>query len=44
MATAAHTPYERVIAVFDWLRDLVAQTGFRGCGSINLDGSAASVS
>ncbi|MFC5666548.1 TetR/AcrR family transcriptional regulator [Kitasatospora misakiensis] len=33
--TAADTPAERVLAVFDWLADWFAQPGFRGCAFVN---------
>ncbi len=31
----ADTPAERVLAVFDWLRDWFARPGFRGCAFVN---------
>ncbi|MFJ8433908.1 TetR/AcrR family transcriptional regulator [Kitasatospora sp. NPDC094019] len=36
--TAAGTPAERVLAVFDWLADWFARPGFRGCAFVNSHG------
>ncbi|MER6913072.1 TetR/AcrR family transcriptional regulator [Streptomyces sp. NPDC000594] len=45
-AAAAHaaTPYERILAVFDWLGEWFAQPDFRGCAFINAYGEIGGVS
>ncbi|GGY61166.1 TetR family transcriptional regulator [Streptomyces omiyaensis] len=37
-ARVAGGPYERVLAVYDWLADWFAEPGFRGCAFINAFG------
>ncbi|MEV8590573.1 TetR/AcrR family transcriptional regulator [Streptomyces sp. NPDC051180] len=42
-AAAADGPYERALAVFDWLADWFAEPGFRGCAFINSFGELGGV-
>lgn len=42
-ARIADGPYERVLAVFDWLADWFAEPGFRGCAFINTFGELGGV-
>ncbi|WP_055490982.1 TetR/AcrR family transcriptional regulator [Streptomyces sp. TP-A0356] len=40
-----HTdPFERILAVFDWLRDWFGEPGFRGCAWINAYGELGATS
>ncbi|MET8572439.1 TetR/AcrR family transcriptional regulator [Streptomyces sp. NPDC004783] len=43
-ARTADGPYERALAVFDWLADWFAEPGFRGCAFINGFGELGGVS
>ncbi|MGY3336756.1 AcrR family transcriptional regulator [Streptomyces filamentosus] len=42
-AEAARGPYERVLAVYDWLGAWFAEPGFRGCAFINAFGELGGV-
>ena len=42
--TAAETPQERLLAVFDWLEDWFTQPDFRGCAFINSFGELGGTS
>ncbi|GAA3929080.1 TetR/AcrR family transcriptional regulator [Streptomyces gulbargensis] len=42
-ARAADGPYERALAVFDWLAGWFAEPGFRGCAFINTFGELGGV-
>ncbi|MFF2020199.1 TetR/AcrR family transcriptional regulator [Streptomyces sp. NPDC058171] len=43
-AARADTPYERALAVFDYLGDWFADPGFRGCAFINTFGEMGGIS